>query len=113
MIGNQIYGRLHREMLSIAIEKKFTKSHFKMYAWLLMNANPYNGQVTRDDSLEDVAELLKISIETTYRVLNDFQEQHVYLREMNAKNLAIVKSIRGNVPHIELTHADESRATKN
>ena len=108
--GNQIYGRLHRDMLSFSIEKKFTKNQYKFYGWILINANPYTGEVTHTYQLEYVQSLLRIkSKKTLYTLLDEFQEYRCYVREMNDKNNAISTSIKGNAPHISLTRADEKR----
>ena len=94
--GNLPYGRLPRDILGIAIDNNFKKHSMKLYSWIVVNSNQWNGQLLRKPSLPDLADTLGMSLRQLWYVLDLFSELKMFQREKG------ILGMQGNAPHIQL-----------
>ena len=88
-----IYGRLHRDMLKIAIDENYSKEAMRLYEYFLLNSKPRTGLLRDDPALEDVGKALHISRRGMYYFRDQFKADHVYIVSPDARGL------KGTVMH--------------
>lgn len=98
--GNLPYGRLPRDILEIALDNNFKKHSMKLYAWIVVNSNQWNGQLLRKPSLEDLKDTLGMSLRQLWYVLDLFSELGIFQREKG------ILGMQGNAPHIQLVRKE-------
>lgn len=98
--GNLPYGRLPRDILEMAIDNNFKKHSMKLYSWIVVNSNQWNGQLLRKPSLPDLAGTLGMSLRQLWYVLDLFSELGIFQREKG------ILGMQGNAPHIQLVRKE-------
>ena len=94
------YGRLHRDMLQIAVENDFSKTAHLFYNWLIVNANPYSGEIYGNPSATEVADTLKTTKPSLYTFRDMFVDLQIIRQEENAQSLKCV------VNHVNIARAE-------
>ena len=105
--ANKPFGRLHRDMLDIAIREDFSKSEMRLYSYLVVNANQYSGELQINPSVAEAKELIRISQRRLIDILNTFQALKIYVREKTTIG------IKGNAIHVFLTRRDTAAHQEN
>ena len=106
--GTLPYGLLHRDILQIAVDQKFTTLEQRVYSWILVNVNPYTGELNANPTVDEVAETLKMSRRHLYDCKDKFIETRIYTQEKG------VRGMKGNAPHVSLArkHMREAAEAK-
>lgn len=102
--GNLPYGRLPREILEIAIDHNFKKHAMKLYAWIVVNSNQWNGQLLRKPNMFALAETLRMSDRQLWYVVDQFRELDLFHREkgtlgMQGNSFPIQKCRKSVIDH--------------
>ena len=88
------YGLLHRDILQIAVDNDFSTLDQRVYSWILVNVNPYSGELNGNPTMEEVAEQLKTTKKWMYVIRDKFVDLGIYTQE------AGVHGMKGNAPHV-------------
>ena len=104
--GTLPYGLLHRDILQIAVEHDFSKLDQRVYSWILVNVNPYSGELNGNPSVVETAETLKMHERHLYRVKEKFVDLGIYTQEKG------VRGMKGNAPHVSLARKHMREATE-
>ena len=72
----------------------------KLYSWIVVNSNQWNGQLLRKPSLPDLAYTLCMSLRQLWYVLDLFSELGIFQREKG------ILGMQGNAPHIQLVRQE-------
>lgn len=100
--GKLHYGQLSRDMLKIAINEKYTRLDMRLYAYLLLNANPFSGELYENPSVDEVSEVIEIKRRKIYYSLDRFKSDKVYFRAKHNSG------IQGNLYHIHKVKQDRN-----
>lgn len=92
--GSLPYGLLHRDILQIAVDNNFSKLDQCVYSWMLVNANPFSGELNGNPTMDEVAKQLQIARRWMYIIRDKFVDLGIYTQE------AGVHGMKGNVFHI-------------
>ena len=72
----------------------------KLYSWIVVNSNQWNGQLLRKPSLPDLAETLGMSERQLWYILDLFSELGIFHREKG------IIGMQGNAQHIQLVRKE-------
>ena len=99
-IGKMPYGLLHRDVLAIAVNNNLSKTAQRFYVWMLVNANPYTGDIIGNPKTSEIADALKTNKQSLYNFRDMFVGLGIYQQDAGANG------IKGSLPHIRNARAE-------